>query len=420
MWYKKWRLLVLCCFCGYVASGQPEAWHTFLKRNANPIKIADTSDYSDLKILDKALKNKRIVLLGEFTHGAKEINEVKHRIIRYLHHKLGYRVLLLESGVGELAVMNFERKERSAKSMISAGLVGPWRTAEFLDLMHYIQANQDLIVAGFDPQKSGGSFAAYFAKRFAKIDTALISKITKLELANDSLGNLLRGKENNSSILNSTQSIIKEYQIIIQSIQNNKKNSAQNEINQVELEIIQRTLLNRIAYLNYFAQFKTDNDFRKRWTARDSMMAANIEWYANFLYPNEKIIISAHNFHIANYNEKEAVMGAFLKQIFGTQMFSIGVFAGRGVYANNSRNPEEIKPPTEMNDVRTIINLTNNAASFLNISKQKPGKNTSWIYEAITVDHSFINLNNDNKLVLKKSFDGLLLLREVSMPQYNY
>lgn len=422
MYFDKKRLIIaLCCFFGYYATAQIEGWSAFLKRNATAIKIVDTSSYTDLKVLDKVLKNKRIVLLGEFTHGAKEINEVKHRIIRYLHKELGYRVLLLESGVAELAVMNFQRKERSAKSMLTTGLVGPWRTAEFLNLMRYLQSNQDLRVAGFDPQKSGGSFASYFTERFAKTpDTTLISKIIQLETANDSLGKLLRGKEDNPSILMGTEVIVKGYEEVIQSIQNNKQKLTQSGIDQMELEVIEQALRNRIGYLSYFAQFKVDNDSRKRWAARDSIMAANVAWYANYLYPNEKIIISAHNYHIANYNKDEQVMGEFLKEIFGARMYTIGVFAGKGIYADNSRNPEEIKLPTEVKDIRSIIKLAPSDASFLDISIQKPEKKNKWMYEEITVDHSFINLTNDNKLVLKEWFDGLLLLKEVSMPQYNY
>ncbi len=40
----------------------------FLRKSGRPIKIT-SPDGSDLKALDKPLKGKRIVLLGEWTHG---------------------------------------------------------------------------------------------------------------------------------------------------------------------------------------------------------------------------------------------------------------------------------------------------------------------------------------------------------------
>ncbi len=65
---------------------------------------ADT--FADLAPLTQAIGDARIVALGEQTHGAREEYLLKLRLLRYLYEKLGFEVLLLESGfydVGRLA-----------------------------------------------------------------------------------------------------------------------------------------------------------------------------------------------------------------------------------------------------------------------------------------------------------------------------
>ena len=55
------------------------------------------SDDRDLFFLDSILKNKEIVLLGEQQHGDGSTFEAKSRLIKYLHQKLNYNVLIFEA-----------------------------------------------------------------------------------------------------------------------------------------------------------------------------------------------------------------------------------------------------------------------------------------------------------------------------------
>jgi erythromycin esterase-like protein len=43
-------------------------------------------------------------------------------------------------------------------------------------------------------------------------------------------------------------------------------------------------------------------DYFQRMAIRDRQMARNLDWLATHLYPREKIIVWAHNYHISKYN----------------------------------------------------------------------------------------------------------------------
>lgn len=378
----------------------------FLQNKVRPI---GTNDAQDFKPLKKYLRNKRIVLLGEFTHGAKDINQTKNQLIQYLHEELGYHVLLVESGIGELAKANHMRPGVSAEQMLSAGVIGPWRTQEYLDLMKYLDTNLTLEIAGFDVQKSGQGFAEFAGTALNLINEKLLLKIKEVEATNNNFIRNLSSVELTESFYQQKKDLIKTYGFLVTELEKFKHYKY--------INLIQRTLQNRIDYINYYTRFRENNDHRERWRTRDSIMAANILWLIDEVYPNEKIIISGHNFHIAKYNEKEEVMGEFLKEKLGKNaLYSIGIFGGTGEYANNSGKAEVMTMPTEKDDIQSIINNLSIDKSFLDLSRQKERRNNTWMFQDVIVNNSFINLVGDNTLIPRQHFDGLIFIKHISMP----
>lgn len=388
-----------------------ELWTTYLRKKSQPIKLTPGTDDDDLKGLKKVLSNKRIVLLGEFNHGSKEINLLKNRLIAYLVQALGYKVLLLESGVAEVNTLNHQRQEMSKENMIFR-LTGPWQSKEFVDLMGFVQAQEELILGGFDPQKSGGSFVPFFKGKFEKIDPQLVELLSQTELKNQNFTREIQRTELTPTHFATRDSIIQDYQQILTSLNIKRMNEKQLGS---DLKVTQKALENRIAYLHYFTNYK--KQLRQRWAARDSMMAANIIWYATELYPQEKIIISAHNYHISKFNEKELVMGELLKAQFPEELYTIGFFGGQGTFANNSRKPENLSPGLEHKDIKTLIASLKSEAAFFDFP-HKNSKNTTWLEEQLLVNDTFIDLDNHNKMHLGKCFDGLFLIKNITPAVY--
>jgi erythromycin esterase len=137
------------------------------------------------------------------------------------------------------------------------------------------------------------------------------------------------------------------------------------------------------------------------------------------VYKDKSVIIIGHNYHIGKYNKRETVMGEILNDRFKDEMYSIGFFAGSGTYLNNSGQEVKMLPAdsTALDIKHVVANLTG-TANFIDLSIQ-PARGMEWSSGEITVNDTFIDLSSSNKMVLSKTFDGLILLDLVSPPLKN-
>lgn len=121
----------------------------------------DGDDFSDLQPLEKAIGTSRIVALGEQTHGGREEYLLKTRLLKFLHQKMGFDVLLLESGFYDIARLA-QRIERGEKlDDIAPGNVFFMyaRTAEGRGMLQYFDRqralDKPLALGGIDAQHTG-------------------------------------------------------------------------------------------------------------------------------------------------------------------------------------------------------------------------------------------------------------------------
>jgi len=128
-----------------------------------PIESASPQheDYSDLKPFADAIGNARIVALGEQTHGGREEYLLKTRLLKFLHEKMGFDVLLLESGFYDMARLA-ERVERGEKlDDIASGNVFFMyaNTTEGRGMLQYVDRQRALgkpmALGGIDSQHTG-------------------------------------------------------------------------------------------------------------------------------------------------------------------------------------------------------------------------------------------------------------------------
>ena len=134
-----------------------------LAAQAVPVRIAARAhdDFADLAPFGRVAGQARIVALDEQTHGGHEEFVLKTRLLRYLHERLGFDVLVLESGffdVGELE-QAAQLKARIADLAPDNIFYMYSKSAEGQAMLRYVDSTRGtehpLTLAGMDSQHSG-------------------------------------------------------------------------------------------------------------------------------------------------------------------------------------------------------------------------------------------------------------------------
>lgn len=382
----------------------------FIKHTVSTIKVdTGTTVVDDWSSVIKEVDGKRIVLLGEANHGSREIFLRRNELIQALHEQLGFEVILFESGMGELIYDDQEQQRLAPRQLLSA-FFDIWRTQEFESLMAYVQAHH-LAIAGFDVQRSGNSFEPLLQEIVSELSLDT-SKYYNLETR---FGQLRRELPNRKIALEEVEQrsiqLIEDYQQLYRAMLNGTTCHTLKK-----RMLILKTLFNRKEYLRYMLAFKRDSDWQARWAARDSLMAENVIWLKEHLFPDQKIIVIGHNFHTAKYNAQEMVMGEILAQKFGEELYSLGFFPTAGTYFNNYGQAEEMTPAdTTQLDIKHLTQQLVGETSFLPIPLQKSSA-SKWLWDPIISNDTFNDLSGGNTALLAKQYDGIILLKHSSVP----
>ncbi|TXI91416.1 MAG: hypothetical protein E6Q34_07290 [Burkholderiaceae bacterium] len=387
-------------------------------------------DFSDLTFLEPLLRNKRIVQLGESSHGTREFSQAKVRLIKYLHEKLGYDVIAFESSMIGCYLQEQELVMGKSFKVNESCIFGVWSTSEVQELFSYIErthkTTKPLRLAGFDEQSSGWFDDA--AKVRAWIEPILLSlnepKFAGLprfveesiKLGQDgamcpsnrsssSCTNFLANHASNTASLASFAALLKPYADAAKVGENTPLQMAYLTVLNVQKRL--EVLKNGVDQPGYFEP-------------RDKAMADNISELAKAVYPQEKIIVWAHNAHISHgisgYNGSGRTMGNFLLQTWGGQLYSIGLFMLRGETANNDRTIMNVQMPLP-DSLEAYASSLKLAAFILPLpNSDQAGTGDDWIFQPINfyVWGGFLTA----KAPIGQQFNAVLFVDHSSMPQY--
>lgn len=376
-------------FASPSASQSTYSLRDWLVTNAKAVGTIDPldEDFGDLEPLAAAIGNARVVQLGEPSHNAGSCFAAKARIIKFLHQRLSFEVVIWESGIYDVELVEAAlRAGEEPAAAAQRGIMRNWSgSQECRPLFSYAQQShattRPIAMAGFDSAMSSPftNFAAelrtYIAslkrkslrRQGEKITEALIQSfipLTSYAEARDALeielteilgkahedavarwetevGAALRPNHQTLTRFEAAQSRAAEFLRAHKTELSNIVGARRSGF----MERVVESLAARGADL--YERFGTDvtpstDGGLSMQNRRDACNAENLRWLIEQGYPGRKIVIWAHNAHVMNaYYEAPAWKtirlspspntmkphGVFLADWLGRELYTIGFTA---------------------------------------------------------------------------------------------
>ena len=321
---------------------------------ATPIlKLDSDTLFSNPDFVDRLIKDKRILLLGELDHGDGSSFELKTALIQYLHKKHGFKHLIFEAGlINSDALWNAVEQGKSAVQLAPKHLYYIWSQVEETQaLFQYIDTayakGKPLKISGIDPQFSG----THNEKSFIDL---LKSQLTQLEVEEKRFQELAYELSIMSKWLSYPKK--REHQIKESTFFAHLDYYKKKILTQIKEE--ERTLWN--LYFENVATFAKIKWERRAgsFERRDQQMFNNLKYYLE-KYPNEKIIVWAANAHIIRNDhllkgkdsDRDLIglkkLGDHIFDAFPQETYAIALSTRRGSTLNflKKRKTIKIDPP---------------------------------------------------------------------------
>ena len=345
--------VVCTLLCGVAgAAGSVDALQDRVQKNLVPIRSIDPTDedFSDLLPLRDKIGTARVVQLGEPGHGAGSSFSAKARLVKFLHERMGFEVLVWESGLYDVGLSAEE------------GIFPIWaKAAEVQPLLEYARASRTtpdpLEMAGFDVQFNSDISFNRFANDLHEFMRPISNPTTRsnaLELADQAMTGytaIRRGirsgpRAPDANAFRTARAILVESTDRLLGVMREERPQFLQVHSQQALEMMEHVIENmRTDGLDLYDVIGPD---RPAGTApfvprlevenrRDARNAVNLLWLIQRVYPGKKVIVWAHNTHVMNayyasdwrtaYSEAHAdsmkPTGVFLKESLGDQLYTI-------------------------------------------------------------------------------------------------
>lgn len=290
--------------------------HTQTVKGVYPIaNVQPTSELTDLQFLDTLIQQQTI-LLGESTHGSKEVFEMKHKLVKYLVTQKGYRVFALEAGVLECERLNryIQNGEGDPKKLLEELGYWVWYTQEVFDLVEWMKTYNEshspkIQFVGFDMQwytlelHSINSYPHWSDEIRAKALTPLNNIHEEIE-ANKKNGNWKVSDENKEQMYWASQYLAEWTMVEAHQVPDSMK---------FHCELLKQ-------YATRYSEYKPEHGYR------DSCMAANLQYLKQ--KHDQPMVVWAHNGHV---KKAPHTMGQYLSTM-GEEIYVVGFSTSNGTY----------------------------------------------------------------------------------------
>ena len=300
-----------------------------------------TEDLSDLIPFKAFVCDRKIVAMGEATHGTKEFFNTKAKMFKFLATYCGYKVFLIEAPYGgTLQVNNYIIDGNGDLLTSMKGMrFWTWDTEEVKNLIEWMRLynyskknNEKLKFFGFDCQGFNEQIHS-LSNYINGIDKENYSEFSKgLEILKDSSDFYWYKLNNNINkneivpVINNILTFLDQWFKERKSIYISRSGSEEYNIVVYNIEVLKQAI----------SIIEKSYDYR-----RDSCMAQNVKWI--FENENSKVFVWAHNLHISKLLQPDwelqkvggKRMGSYLKDFFGSDFYNIGFVFNEGYFMAN-------------------------------------------------------------------------------------
>jgi erythromycin esterase len=402
---------------GPLPAVKPE-WRADAGARHHAIRSLFSDDFSDLQFLKPLLKDKRIVQLGESSHGVAEYNWLKVRLAKFLHKEMGFDVLAFESSLPECEYANRRMEAMTPRQLMNTCLFSVWNTREIEPIFDYAkrqhQSANKLTITGFDIQGTGSGWPD--VKRLF---------VDALQPTNQQQADAAAALEERFWVWHKRAKHEAGHEVFVADFQTLKAQLRAVLANDKTVDAARRdnvllalqTAISRIAYVQNLAV--SNSNPGKSYEIRDQGMAEILEFLLEQRYAGRKVAVWAHNLHVGvNFPTRQNYksMATYIAEKRKAEMYTIGFFMGQGVQA------ERIAPVklarfdahTE-NSLETVMASAGRKMSFVDFSQAKSAPGNEWIYTPIAArDWGVKPLT----LVPSQVFDGVIYLDVVTPPEF--
>lgn len=355
--------------------------------------------------MDEIVGDARIVALGEATHGTAEFFRMKHRLFEYLVEKKGFTVLAFEANwPGDVEFLDRHIKTGTGSAHPAPGA---WRTEEVRDLIEWMRAYNSapgrakmLSFSGFNIHGSEPATQCVI-EAFGRLGTSE-AEIVRRHYAGTRVLPFFYGlpDDERERLRANAAAALARVESQREALLRILTPAEYRRVRQCATVVVQATL-----------------------EMREQAMAENIKWLAEVAFPDEKIVLWAHNFHVtaAPHQPGLVPMGHYLRQAFGDRMRLLGFAFDRGefrVFERGKSAPGPIKvvaaAPHSAEAVLRSAGLPRFILDLRSVPAEGPLgtwlarpqllRNLDWVYDP--EDWSYV------RIVLSQAFDALVFIEE--------
>lgn len=402
-------LVVLAVMISSISSGDE------VLRQIKPIQISSESD-QDLEPVRKAIGGARIVQLGELTHGDGTSFALKARLVKYLHQRAGFDVLIWESGFVECEQLDEGLMGKDpVQDVARKAVFSHWSSSkESIGVFEYARqthvSRRPLVMAGFDIQSSGREGNLAFLGLVAEIGDP------DLNTRAEEIRQLPSGEEKEAAVLTLAEPM--------KELLTRNRSRLEATHGKSSFDALRQRVDSMVAYdqmmksYRRFQQVQTGAEFQVGYNLRERANFENLKWLVDRRFKGKKVIVWAHNSHVSHdgatgsfwvAGPNDVVLdstGRLLKQAYGAKLYTIGFLASAGKWSWMGQPAQdfiEAKPGS----IEELLGRSGASHAFLDL--RPVAKHLSEPMDG------YINRQDPqlNRAVWPKVFDGVIYIRNM-------